>query len=87
MARTSNGRGNYEHSMNLLLKAKTILEKENFSIGIGKTYETIGDINDIFGDYNSALENLTNSVKIKEENKDFLELSRFMRTWEMYTII
>ena len=64
-------RGNYEHSMNLLLKAKTIFEKENFSIGIGRVYETIGDINDIFGDYNSALENLTNSVKIKEENKDF----------------
>lgn len=76
MARTSNGRGNYEHSMNLLLKAKTIFEKENFSIGIGRVYETIGDINDIFGDYNSALENLTNSVQIKEENKDFLELSR-----------
>lgn len=76
MARTSNGLGNYEHSMDLLLKANAIFEEIDYDIGIGRVYETIGDINDIFGDYSTALENLTYSIEIKEKNKDFLELSR-----------
>ena len=75
-AKSLNGLGDYEVSMEYLIKSIKCFNDANFPKGIGKVYEIMGGINDIFGDYDLALDNLNRSINMKYEFNDLEDISR-----------
>lgn len=76
MARANNGIGRYDFSMNKLIQAETFYDSARYYNYMGRVYETMGDLNDKFGNYELAIKNLQESLDLKIKNKDWMELPR-----------
>ena len=76
LARVYNGKGQYDVSMKLLLRAQQQFNNANQKSLLGRVYETMGDINDKFGNTKLAIEYLNKSISIKKKYEDTIELSR-----------
>ena len=76
MARANNGIGRYDFSMNKLIIAEKFYDSAQFNKYRGRVYETMGDLNDKFGNYELAIENLQKSLELKIKHNDIMELSR-----------
>ena len=76
MARANNGIGRYDFSMNKLIQAETFYDSARYYNYMGRVYETMGDLNDKFGNYELAIQNLQESLDLKIKNKDWMELPR-----------
>ena len=62
MARANNGIGRYDFSMNKLIQAETFYDSARYYNYMGRVYETMGDLNDKFGNYELAIQNLQESL-------------------------
>lgn len=76
MARANNGIGRYDFSMNKLILAEKFYDSAQFNKYRGRVYETMGDLNDKFGNYELAIDNLQKSLDLKIKYNDKMELSR-----------
>ena len=67
MARANNGIGRYDFSMNKLIQAETFYDSARYYNYMGRVYETMGDLNDKFGNYELAIQNLQESLDLKNK--------------------
>ena len=75
-ARVYNGLGQYDWSMKKLIKAEKHYDSIGYKDYLGRVYETMGDLNDKFGNYELAIKNLNKSLDLKIKHNDDIELAR-----------